>query len=1200
MSNRQVSSSLEIAATNRTHSAKSTRARITAWAWLGACMLLCAMVPAAQLVQGRGNLDPAPRDKPRVPNYTPSLPDPVVGPSKAPFAVLDRIVEPFVNVNHVPIRPMALTSDGTRLAALNTPGNSVRIFDIADPNPVNWTLLGSRRTAWGPVAVAWWENPLCETQLLVLCSSSDTLLWLSDTGRVEGWLGLPAEPSDILVDPVRNLAWVSCSAAGLVVEIELIKKSIGRKYRIDSKHPTFLSFDGDNVLVAPMHSGNNTTVQRGGVIFNAGPDGILDLSAAPQGLPDEDLFRLDTINKKRQPVVTAAGTILFAHGTNPVSGAHWMLGTDARNFELQSEPEARGIFSENRLAIIHALPPINGAPVAPNQLIDLDDTDPILPGVQYDPTRSVGQPVGLAFDSLGNGYIAGLGTNNVTQLDSTGAWVKEWNVGSIPRSLLPIAKGSNEYLAVHCSGSNKVELYLPAVGTGLVVTLDLGRDPTPQMVRDGRRVFYSSANSMHNNQSCNTCHVDGFADMIAWDLSLRLPDSMGDYTVGVDDKGPMMTQTLRNIEPTQPFHWRGENADLKDFNAAFGGLLGGTPLDETPGGDFDKFEAFVFSLRERANPGESHRRVVSDALVPKDFPPTTSAVRGQTLYLKVPTLGGRSCNDCHTLPTGTDNDIFRDEIGAPTARRSHFVVPPLPSFWRKLQPTLETVELSPGVFDVLPTLGGALTATGLADSLHDFMIQPVFGLSDQQEFDVTAFLHQIDTGLPPLIHVGARVGFGSNCTPPSPFSSGGPLLSPAVAGLGASASSTSAATSLTAIPAGLSADEVQELQNNVGKIVDLTDDSAEGEFDLVFVGEFAGQQVLGQYNILSPVLELTEDQSDLPVANLGVKNVLDNLVTQDLVGMVFPLPNGMGRTYREFDPSENLGPAAVVPGPGPTTVGSDPLGPGHPGPGAAPQSAPPSHADRSNQNQPYSSGANGNLPSAGSRDLSSASLAMGGTPGFREAKVLYATVRTAKIIFYTTIPTRTETEFTPEGGPTRMVADNTLKWAHTVLLRNLEPDSVYDLRITATTNDGTSKVLNLEDAFRSLPLLMPGQIVVDPLSLASPTLNSGGELRFDSQFTILEKSGDAAVNMAMTLDVLVYDVSAQAWRVDQSGVLTGLSDATGAIVHEIYVSGLDVGDQVHVVVMDGRAFGTGPFKWSFPDTTPENRRAQTTYTGTGP
>lgn len=1144
-------------------------------------------------VTGRNFTPPDLRgDKRGADNFGLVLPPPPYIVKTAPFRVLDQMVGPYANFNNVPFSPVAVSQAGTFLAAVNPHANLVRVFDISAPNPVNWHLVSSIKTAWGPTSCAFWESPQCQPELLVTCSNSDSLLWLSYGGRVQGLLGVPGEPSDLLVDAARDVAWVSCMAEDLVIEVDLVQKRILERYVIPSKHPAFLSFEtgatGD-VLVAPMHSGNNTTVERGGDIFRAGPNGILDLSAAPKGLPDEDLFRLVAGTGKVEPVVTRAGTVLFSHGTNPATGDVWMLGTDAHNVALQSEPEARGVFSENRLALATGLPVAGGAPVQPFQVIDLDDSDAVMPGVQYDPTRTVGQPWALAFDSAGNGFVAGMLTDNVTMLTSAGAFVKEWNVGPIPRGLTFVTKGTNEYLAVYCWGASRIDLYLPAVGTGRVASLHLGADPAPPEVRAGRRVYYSAAHSLHNNQSCNTCHVDGFSDMIAWDLSDRRKDAFGQHTVGVDDKGPLMTQTLRSIAGQQPYHWRGERGDLIDFNGAFDALLGAPPLDTTPGGDFDKFQAFVFSLTERANPFESPRRIVSDKIIPDTFAKSTSAVRGQDVFWDFPSLAGSSCQECHQLPSGTGNDVFRDEADATEASGSHFKVAALSSFWRKLQPTRVQVELTPGVFDTLPVLGGSLSHTGLAADLQDFVTQAAFTLGNQAKEDAAAFLMQLDTGVPPLMHEGVRIGYGSECDTG---------LSPAVlAPWGAAAPGASlplAPAFAVVAPQGTTAAAAQELAANAEKIALLESRVEQDSFDLVVIAELLGVKVEGLYDAAANVYELA-DVADTPVP-LDKSHFLDALVDEDLVGMLFPVPRGMGAELTAYDPLS--GPPPVEPGPGPSGGPGTPIDPddGDDGDGGT-------GGTGTGGTNPLVA-----APAQGTRGPAAANVsapagppvhASGNGPMVSEFRVVYATRSVAKLVFFTDVPARTTTQVTPEGGSMREQTEPRSARAHMIFVRGLDPGTTHDLNLLLVGASGTSEY-PVDDAFTTRDYLAPADVRVSALSARAPDQDSGGTLRFTFDLTAHQLSGDPAVAHFPVIDVLVWDAANDAWRVDQDDVVVAATDAAGDTFHEVIASGLSAGDVVLVRVADVDSPSTPNYVWSFADTAPEHRLLEATYTGTGP
>jgi hypothetical protein len=181
---------------------------------------------------------------------------------------------------------------------------------------------------------------------------------------------------------------------------------------------------------------------------------------------------------------------------------------------------------------------------------------------------------------------------------------------------------SGQFAFVYGWGTNKIDAWQVTPTPHVAFSLDLGLDPAPQIVKDGRRVFYDGDNSLHRNLSCATCHVEGANDMTLWNLS-NLP---------YDDKGPLVTQTLKGIEKLQPLHWRGERAGLIDFNPAFDKLLGGQELSTAPGGTFDQFSAFVFGMQNPSNPNEDRRRVVSVAAgipTPPSFP-APDAIAGRT------------------------------------------------------------------------------------------------------------------------------------------------------------------------------------------------------------------------------------------------------------------------------------------------------------------------------------------------------------------------------------------------------------------------------------------------------------------------------------------------------------------------------------------------------------------------------------------
>ena len=662
--------------------------------------------------------------------------------NRAPYEILDNVEGSWINLNVAPVRPMTMTADQLHIYAVNTHGNVVQHYANLSGQPTD-----TFRVPWGPVSVAIWPD-FAETELLVVCQGSHVLVRLDRvTGETLATLDLPFEPSDLIVDHVRGRAFISCKGVDSVVEVDLATNAIVHTYTIPSKSPVFLSFDanGTDVLVAPMFSGNNSFVHKVSTL-QAQFLGIIDGETnqfVVNGLPDEDLFRIDPVTQSVEAVLVDAGTVLFGHGINPATGDLWMLNTEANNKDPNAvgEPAINGFAVHNRLSIATLNAP-GGGTVPPHTVIDLDDTDAVTPGVQYDPARSVGQPYSIEFDAAGNVLITGLLTDNITALRPGTSFLTELDLadGSIPRQTMLWGTSS---LFVYCWGTNVIEMWDLSSGWTQLAVLDLGHDPTPELIRQGRQVFYDASHSLNNNQSCASCHVEGKTDIITWDLS-DLPR---------DDKGPMVTQTLAGIDLTPPFHWRGERPSLIDFNPAFPGLLGGTELDETSGPDgfseFDRFEAFVLSLATTANPFEDRLRVLSDATTipaPPGFP-VGSPVNGRIDYFDPE---GTNCQRCHTMPMGTNNIPVADARFDPNPKRTHLEVAHYKELWRKEQPSV-TVDFVGGITLDYPVVGSGLGHAGTSNSLFDF-IDDFFALDAQGTMDMVAFVMLADQGLAPLVH----------------------------------------------------------------------------------------------------------------------------------------------------------------------------------------------------------------------------------------------------------------------------------------------------------------------------------------------------------------------------------------------------------------------------------------------------------------
>ncbi len=669
--------------------------------------------------------------------------DPI--PVSAPYRTLDNVEGSWVHFNHVPIRPLVVDA-GNVIYAVNTNDSTVEKFVSPTTTPVAvWGV------PWNPVSIALWSGDIGASsgpdEILVVTRGTYGLTRLDRaTGQILSTLELPSEPGDLLVDDANDRAFVSCSGADCVVQIDLATNAIARTYTAKDpnyasfriEHPLFMSFNSSGkVLVAPLFSGNNSTAKRRGGSFRGAGFEVLDLtntSIASTGLPDEDLFLIDPdsgANGTVEPVIKASGTILFAHGFHS-NGTHWQLNTEALN---QNKPgqqrlsvaDHRGVFATNRISLSS---PVAGTLTQPTGFVDLDALG-----------TPIGQPYAIAFHPTnGSVFVAGLLADTIARFDASGTLLSQLPLppGSIPRGLAFDNGGSA--ILVYCWGTNEIRVYRWS-NQNLLKVFTLRHDPTPDDVKAGRTLFYDGDNSLNRNLSCATCHVEGRTDMLAWTLS-DLPR---------DDKGPLLTQTLAGIEKVRPFHWRGEQAHLIDFNAAFDKLLGGTELTPTV---FEDFEAFVFSIQNPANGNQHPDRRVVDIIQAPQIEVPSSAIAGQDAYFDTTIFGQTlSCNDCHQLPSGTNNDMVATEAGDPFPMRTKFKVAPFQELWRRSDMARwDTDILAEGPSaQIRAFLGAGTSHAGLAADLAQFVTLG-FNATAQVKSDITSFVHQIDQGIAPAVH----------------------------------------------------------------------------------------------------------------------------------------------------------------------------------------------------------------------------------------------------------------------------------------------------------------------------------------------------------------------------------------------------------------------------------------------------------------
>ncbi|MDJ0837924.1 MAG: hypothetical protein QNK37_15525 [Acidobacteriota bacterium] len=614
---------------------------------------------------------------------------------------------------------------------LNTQDSTVLHFNGATGAEVHY------RTPWLPVACGIWNNGSGVRYLVIISQGTHSIALLNTaTGNIDAIANVGHEPRDLVIDQSTNRAFIACGGDDIVQEYILNATgppSHVTDYPINSKHPVSLDLRSDGkVLVSTLISGNDTKADNRG-LFTAKEAVISGV-----GLPDEDIFLIDPIFQTVTPLITGVGTANTCVRIAP-NGDIWVIGlqSDNANPARQSEALLNGRFATNSLSIY------DGTTLALKQRTDLDEV--VGSPNTYTPGTSGSYPWDMVFLNDGSALIACTASDSLVKVG--GAGLKQSRTplirGTLPRDLALDTTGT--LLSVICEGTTEVQFFNVVSGLPVyALSLDLGHDPTPDLVLQGKKLFFNSDFSANGRFTCAHCHLEGGADLLAWNLSDK----------PTDDKGPMVTQTLRGIHRTGQFHWRGERPELSDFQVAFTGLLG-SPQPMTPQ-EFEAFEAYVFSLRNPANPFQREDRQIDNSMtvIPDGTTLIGKPVDGETVFNTKGFVLGNTCRDCHILPVGTNHDIQGTDVESLLPRRTQMKAAPFHELWRKIQPQVTLTNNNRA-----PLLGSGFSHAGLLRDL--FRFHGPFPLTDQERADLTAFLTQVDQGLGKVVHRGYRLATGS-------------------------------------------------------------------------------------------------------------------------------------------------------------------------------------------------------------------------------------------------------------------------------------------------------------------------------------------------------------------------------------------------------------------------------------------------------
>lgn len=638
---------------------------------------------------------------------------------------------------------------GSVLLAVDSPRGSLVVFDLVAGVPV---FRQEIPVGIEPVTVR--ARSASEAWVVNEVSDSISVVDL-DNGLVVATVQVPDEPSDLVF--IGDVAVVSCARSNGLRVIDTNGLVEILDIPLMGNYPTSLSTSPDQskIYASFLLSGNRTTTLQpdrspappnpSNGALPAAPDTGLIVSADHPGIPyrvlDHDVAVIDVATWTVDSYFSGAGTLLHHHAVHPVTGDVFVLNTEARNL-IRFEPELRGHIADHRITRF----PADGSDA---EVFDLNQ------GFDYETLPNatarelaLADPSSLAFTGANEAWVAAFGTDRIARIDLDDGTVLERidlrqpGEGSRqmrgPRGLALDAASSRLYVLNKISNT----LSTIATGTGMVESeqaLGLAA-PMPMEVKEGRGFLFDARISGNGTLSCATCHTDADRDGLAWDLG----DPSGEMVVATgrnlanhDDtllarpmhpmKGPMVTQTLRNLAGGTPFHWRGDRATLAHFNVTFDDLLGG---DELSAADFADLETYLFSLRHHPNP----YRQLDDSL--------PASIRGgdPSAGLVAFNLHNNHCSLCHAGERGSDNNI--DDFTLVDGR-DQLKNPPLQTTYQRFG-----FDAAPGGVNVS---GFGMNRNGTGSRLPTVHFYELDTLNAQDRKDVAAFVLAFGTGTPAAV-----------------------------------------------------------------------------------------------------------------------------------------------------------------------------------------------------------------------------------------------------------------------------------------------------------------------------------------------------------------------------------------------------------------------------------------------------------------
>ena len=180
----------------------------------------------------------------------------------------------FVNFESPQVKPLALSSDGATLLATNTPNNSLLVIDTGSQVGAPMSLMNEIPVGLDPVAVAIQPGTFNRTAWVANFMSDNVSVVDLSLGTVVSVIDVGDEPVNVLFDATGAFAFVVIQGSpadvgggplvqeGQLIAIDTSTRQVVNHVFLDCNTPRAAVYNPvtDQVIVAALHSGNNTTV----------------------------------------------------------------------------------------------------------------------------------------------------------------------------------------------------------------------------------------------------------------------------------------------------------------------------------------------------------------------------------------------------------------------------------------------------------------------------------------------------------------------------------------------------------------------------------------------------------------------------------------------------------------------------------------------------------------------------------------------------------------------------------------------------------------------------------------------------------------------------------------------------------------------------------------------------------------------------